>query len=57
MSKTTYLLLTIFIMHMMMLINTLVFDGSLNGIVMAVNTILLLLAAGLVLPIRKNPTE
>lgn len=44
-------------MHMMMLINTLVFDGSLSGIVMAVNTILLLLAAGLVLPIRKNPTE
>lgn len=52
--KTTYLLMTIFIMHVVTLANITVFDGNWNGIVMAVNTVLLILALGLVLPIRSG---
>lgn len=52
--KTTYLLMTIFIMHVVTLANITIFDGNWNGIVMAVNTVLLILALGLVLPLKKR---
>lgn len=52
MKKTTYLLITIFIMHLTTLTNIVIFDGEWNGIVMALNTILLVLAFGLVMPLK-----
>lgn len=54
MQKTMYLLLTILIMHILTLVNILLFKGDWNGIVMGVNTILLVLAFGVVLPIKNN---
>ncbi|MDV6379275.1 hypothetical protein ORD22_13730 [Sporosarcina sp. GW1-11] len=54
MQKITYLLITIFIMHLITLANITIFNGDWNGLVMAVNTILLVLAFGLVLPIKSK---
>jgi len=39
-------------MHIIALANIIIFNGDWNGIVMAVNTFLLVLAFGLVLPIK-----
>ena len=52
--KTTYLLITILIMHLITLANITIFNGDWNGIVMAINTFLLVLAFGLVLPIKSK---
>ena len=54
MRKTTYLLITILVMHMTTLANITIFNGDWNGIVMAINTILLILAFGLVLPLNQK---
>lgn len=54
MQKIIFLLLTIFIMHVLTLVNILLFKGDWNGIVMGINTILLVLAFGVVLPIKNN---
>ena len=54
MQKTTYLLITILIMHLITLTNIIIFNGDWNGIVMAVNTFLFVLAFGLVLPIKNK---
>lgn len=50
MNTTTYLLITILVMHIITLANNTIFNGDWNGIVMAINTLLLVLAFGLVLP-------
>lgn len=52
MKKTTYLLMTIIIMHLTTLTNIIIFDGGWNGIIMALNTVLLVLALGLVMPLK-----
>src|SRR5699024_10082270 len=52
--KTTYLLITILIMHLITLVNIIIFNGNWNGVVMAINTFLLVLAFGLVLPIKNK---
>lgn len=44
-------------MHIMMLLNILIFDGAFNGIVMAINTLLFVFAVGLVLPLSKHRSE
>ena len=54
MQKTTYLLITILIMHLITLANITIFNGDWNGIVIAGNTFLLVLAFGLVLPIKNK---
>lgn len=54
MQKTTYLLITILIMHLITIVNITIFNGNWNGIVMAVNTFLLVLAFGLVLPLKSE---
>ncbi|MBP1970904.1 putative membrane protein YqjE [Virgibacillus natechei] len=54
MRATTYLLFTILIMHLITLTNIVVFDGNWNGIVMTVNTVLLILAFGLVQNVKKT---
>lgn len=41
-------------MYLITLVNITIFNGDWNGIVMAVNTILLVLAFGLVLPIKSK---
>ena len=41
-------------MHMTTLANITIFNGDWNGIVMAINTILLILAFGLVLPLNQK---
>lgn len=56
MRATIYLLITILIMHLITLTNIVAFDGNWNGIVMAVNTVLLVLAFGLVLPLNCKKT-
>ena len=54
MQKITYLLLTILMMHIITLSNIIIFNGDWNGIVMAINTLLLVLAFGIVLPIKSK---
>lgn len=54
MKATTYLLITIFIMHLITLTNIVIFNGDWNGIVMAVNTFLFILAFALVLPLKRK---
>lgn len=51
---TTYLLITIFIMHLTTLANIVIFNGDWNGIVMAINTFLFVLAFGPVLPLKRK---
>jgi len=51
---TTYLLITILIMHLFTLTNIVIFNGDWNGIVMAVNTLLFVLAFALVLPLKRK---
>lgn len=41
-------------MHLITLANITIFNGNWNGIVMALNTCLLVLAFGLVLPIKNK---
>ena len=41
-------------MHLITLANITIFNGDWNGIVMAVNTFLLILAFGLILPIKNK---
>ncbi|UJL47105.1 hypothetical protein KFZ58_04005 [Virgibacillus sp. NKC19-16] len=52
MRATTYLLITILIMHLITLTNIIIFNGDWNGIVMAINTILFVLAFALVIPLK-----
>jgi len=40
-------------MHFMVLANIAIFDGNWNGIVIAVNTCLFIIAFGMVLPLRE----
>lgn len=54
MQKITYLLLTILMMHIITLSNIIIFNGDWNGIVMAINTLLLVLAFGIVLPFKSK---
>ena len=54
MRATTYLLITILIMHLITLTNIVIFNGDWDGIVMAINTILFVLAFGLVLPLKRK---
>jgi len=41
-------------MHLITLVNIIIFNGDWNGVVMAINTFLLVLAFGLVLPIKNK---
>lgn len=58
MRTTTYLLIIILVMHIITLVNITVFNEDWNGVVMAINTFLFVLAFGLVLPLKqKNKTR
>lgn len=46
--------MTIVAMHVITLINIIIFNGDWNGIVMTMNTFLLVFAFGLVLPLKQR---
>ena len=54
MRATTYLLITILMMHLITLVNIIVLNGEWNGIVMTINTFLFVLAFGLVVPLKRK---